>query len=214
MKIGLVTPDNARFRRASAQLDAALARYGRRLDEVAYVKDPQQESELSQESADTSSAVLNFRSHGITNVMFLDPSGVSELMFMNNAESQHYRPRYGFGQSEAAALRSTGVPAAQFVNSVTVGWFPRLDGVPANQTMYPQHEQRCLTLFAKHGIQFDSDDARRHADDICDTFDVLATALATPSSATQRGHDHRGDSRDARGPRGRYLPAVRHRPPA
>ncbi|MCW2587545.1 MAG: hypothetical protein JWN55_3061, partial [Frankiales bacterium] len=175
-KVGLLSFDVPRFVRATAQLRQALARHGRTLHEVAAVKYAEQQSELGQQSADISSAVLRFRSSGITHVLFLDPSGVSELLFMNNAESQHYRPRYGFGQSMAAALRSTGVPAAQFVNSVTVGWFPRLDGVRG--ATYPPAEKACLELFTRRGISFDSDNARRHAGDICDSFSFFALAVS------------------------------------
>lgn len=176
-KVGFLTYDYPPFARATAQLQAALARHGRRIDQIERVKFPEKQSDLSQEGAEISSAILRFRTNGITHVMFLDPSAVSELLFLNQAESQNYHPRYGFGQSGAAALRSTGVPAAQFVGSLTVGWFPRLDGVSAGETLYPPAEKRCLDLYAKNGIAFDSDNARRHAADICDSFDVLAIVV-------------------------------------
>jgi hypothetical protein len=180
-KVGFLTYDYAPFARATSQLRAALAKHGRRLDDVATVKYPEKQSDLSAEGADVSSAILRFRSDGITHVMFLDPSGVSQLLFLNQAESQGYRPRYGFGQSGAAALRSTGVPAAQFIGSVTVGWFPRLDGVPPSEGLYPPAEKACLAMFARNGISFDSDNARRHAADICDSFDVLNTVVGRAS---------------------------------
>ena len=178
-KIGLLTYDTPDFAKATTQLRAALKRYGRTITDVASVSP----KSVGAAGADISSAVLRFRSDGISHVLFEDPSGVAELLFLNDAESQHYRPKYGFGQSGAAALRSTGVPAAQFVGSVTVGWFPRLDGVPANETQYPAAEKPCLALFARNGITFDSDNARRHADDICDSFDY-ATALLSSITST------------------------------
>lgn len=175
-KVGFMTYDFPALNRATEQLKAALAVHGRKLDEVSKLTYPQSSGDEGAVAADISSTVLRFRSAGVTHVMFLDPSAVSELLFMNAAESQGYRPRYGFGQGGAAALRSTGVAKAQFTGALTVSWMPRLDGVPAAEQRWPSAEKTCLDRYAKNGLSFDSDNARRHAADICDIMELLWSA--------------------------------------
>lgn len=177
-KLGLVTVDSSSFTRAASVLDAELQRYGQRIAERQYVAPGQRQSDLGNQGAQISSAVLRFRQQGIDRVLFLDGSGTLTLLFMNNAESQKYRPRYGLlTQSAFGVLRSAGVPKEQLVESRAIGWFPRIDGTRSTDFIAPPGEAACLRIYREAGMAFDSTNAHRKAMDVCDYFEFLKLAL-------------------------------------
>jgi ABC-type branched-subunit amino acid transport system substrate-binding protein len=75
-----------------------------------------------------SEAVLRFRTSNVDRVVFLEPWD-GYAFFMQQAESQKYRPTYGLSSQGAfVATWETGlVPAAQMTGAYYVGWSPLQD---------------------------------------------------------------------------------------
>ncbi|MEY2434443.1 MAG: hypothetical protein QOC92_4168 [Acidimicrobiaceae bacterium] len=71
--------------------------------------------------AQFSSAVLQFKLHGIDHVIVTPDSGNVTLFFPQQAESQNYRPRYAFTSVNYPALMSN-VPPAQAERSMNVSF--------------------------------------------------------------------------------------------
>jgi hypothetical protein len=102
-KVGLVTWDDTNYRYAMEHgyLPDLAARGIKPALPPVYISVPQQLGALGDMTAAVSSAVTKFRSAGINHVIIQDgPAGVwagggLTLEWMNQAESQHYRPRYG-----------------------------------------------------------------------------------------------------------------------
>lgn len=115
VKLGLIhvdTPDQNGLYAAYAD---ELAQHGLKFAEtVTYTQD------ASAAIAATQSAVLRFRSAGITHVF-----GASAF-FLRAAESQGYRPRYAYLPG-LGALGVANSPAAQLNGALTVGWTPVSD---------------------------------------------------------------------------------------
>ena len=143
-------------------------------------------------AAAVSNAVLRFRSDGVTHVLILDASGVLTLLFLNTAESQRYRPRYGFNsQNGPQALADPGnIQTIQLVGSKGIGWIPAIDITPAqnppNGPYSNDTRRRCLAVMAKHGITFPNANAEAVAEAHCNTvfffkhvFDVMGAGDVT-----------------------------------
>jgi ABC-type branched-subunit amino acid transport system substrate-binding protein len=74
-----------------------------------------------------SSAVLRFKARGITHVQFVDVSGLVALQFMQYAETQQYRPRYGLSSANSLSAVQSAVSPQQLRGAIGVGWMPSLD---------------------------------------------------------------------------------------
>ena len=126
--------------------------------EVVYVPDPQSPTDVSGLSAAISSAVLRFNTRGISHVMILDTAAVASFLFMQEAESQGYRPRYGLNSQNgntilADLLRGSG-SQGQLNNSLSVGWLPTIDLAEQddpNDKATPSR-QRCLKIMVDGGL--------------------------------------------------------------
>ena len=145
-KIGLLWFGFSDFREARAKgLVPALARYGLTLEseyEASYSGNP---AELGQIAAQMQGAVLRFRNDGVDRVLTLDYQGTLQYFFMNNAESQEYRPKYGLATwSDAEFLRANG-SAAQLAGSTGIGWMPGYD-LAISQQPTDEPRKRCLAV--------------------------------------------------------------------
>lgn len=140
VKLGVIhvdTPDQNALYAAYAR---ELAKHGLKFaDSVTYDQD------ASAAMAATQSAVLRFRTNGITHVF-----GASAF-FMRHAESQNYRPRYaylpGFGTIGVA-----NSPAAQLRGALTVGWTPVSDVNKAQDPGDTPGAARCRAVMKAAGL--------------------------------------------------------------
>jgi hypothetical protein len=83
---------------------------------------------LSKMQGQLANAQLAFRTSGVTHVIIWDDNGVSTLFFMQNAENQKYRPRYGITSGNNMRLLSSGVaPDAQLNGATGMGFVPVFD---------------------------------------------------------------------------------------
>jgi ABC-type branched-subunit amino acid transport system substrate-binding protein len=129
-------------------------------------------------AASVKSAQLQFAAHGV-NVAFI-PNAIEMLVFMENAESQGYRPAY-INQGGGAALEAQGgiVPPAQMKNLHGFGWMPGIDVTQSHQPYAATPEQKaCLTKLKKHGLVPAAYNDFMFAYVTCDSLDLYAKALA------------------------------------
>lgn len=162
-KVGVVTIDTPAFNHATDQvLVPGLAKlgYAPAAADVVRVPYASQESDVGAQAAAISGAVLKFRSDAVTHVIILEASATVSLLFGNNADKQHYYPRYGANSQtgQEALLTSGAYPKSQLNGTVGIGWQPQLDIAPSENTPngpYTNAAQRsCLALYNAHGIKF------------------------------------------------------------
>jgi hypothetical protein len=162
-KVGVVTFDLPAFAHATDQvLVPALAKlgYGPAAADVIRVPAPKRTSDISAAAAGVSSAVLKFRSDGVSHVIIIEASGTLTLLFGNNADSQRFYPRYGANSQngQQALIDSGGFPKSQLPGTLGVGWQPTLDISPSENTPTGPYsndaQRRCLALYKAHGVTF------------------------------------------------------------
>jgi hypothetical protein len=135
VKVGIVTPDSADWAWTVPNvLVPALAQRGYKVDpgDISVWHYPDSTSDNGQAVSQIQSAVLKFRSDGVTHVLPVEQNSAS--FFATAAEGQHYRPRYGVNSRTAFELEGgTLVPRAQMAGAVGFGWVPDED-LPASET--------------------------------------------------------------------------------
>ncbi len=155
-KIGLISWDNAEYRYA---MDngwlPSLRAAGLTPTDVRYVAVPQSFNGIGDSGSAIASAVLRFRDQGIDHVFISDgPAGIFTgagltLLFMQNAKSQRYYPRYGLNTNNVPDFDSH--PQDQLVGMIAID---SQSTEPANDvgiTPNPQRE-RCLNIMRKKGL--------------------------------------------------------------
>ena len=123
----------------------ALKRHGITLKSeyrATYKGDP---AELGQIASQMQNASLRFRADGVDRVLTLDYNGTLQFFFMQNAENQGYRPKYGLASwSDAEFLRANS-SKEQLAGSTGIGWLPAYDVDQQHQPLDPA-KQRCLAI--------------------------------------------------------------------
>ena len=124
-KIGLISWDDPEYRYAMNNgWLAALHAAGLKETDVRYIAIPADPGTISDASAAISSAVLRFRREGIDHVFISDgPAGIFAgtgltLLFLENAQTQGYKPRYGFNTNNSPDFDSH--PKAQLVDMLAI----------------------------------------------------------------------------------------------
>jgi hypothetical protein len=189
-KVGIISWDDANYRYGvSNGYLAALKRLGKTAD-AAFIAEPQTAGAISDSSAAVSSAVLKFRSAGIDHVFIQDgPAGVFglgglTLLFLQNAKSQNYYPRYGFnannvpGYSIYPADQQHGMLAVDYTD-----YMPEQDaGIGANPA-----RSRCLAIMAKYGVTANDQTTRGTAAQACQDIWFVESLLRRASQPTLQG---------------------------
>ena len=179
-KLGLLYPAQQPQQRIFADIKTRLTHLGYPVYEYQY-----DASNLNNESASMSNAVLQMRNNGVTHIL---SSESDVLLFMTAADGQHYRPRYGLTSYHAAAVQLQGtVPTTQLIGSMGVGWLPGTD-VDAAHSPGPVSpgETSCRTLMRNAGQDTSSASVAVVAFAICDGVRLIAAAVdasGSPSSA-------------------------------
>jgi hypothetical protein len=178
-KVGILSLDMPAFKGAiDRTLVPALAKLGYRPDaaDIVYANQPQSQADVGNTAAAVSSAVLKFRSDGVTHVFILEDSAVLSLLFANNADSQGYHPRYaGNTQNGYQALLDQGAyPRGQLPGTVGIGWVPGIDVTPSENTddgPYSNETRRkCIALYKAHGVSYSSANAAQIALGTCNSL--------------------------------------------
>lgn len=165
VKLGVIHVDTPEQNALYAAYARELAKHGLKFAEtVTYDRD------VPAAMAATQSAVLRFRSRGITHVF-----GASAF-FLRAAESQNYRPRYAY----LPGLGMIGVdnsPPAQLKGALTVGWTPASDVNGPQDPGDTPGAARCRAVMKAGGLSTANrvDLALMYA--VCDDVFVLRDAL-------------------------------------
>jgi ABC-type branched-subunit amino acid transport system substrate-binding protein len=173
-KFGLVYVDSPSFKRNLPGLVSALAHYGAKLTDSAGVPPVNNFADIGANQAPLKSAVLRFASQGINHVLFFD-DGVASGLFMIQAASQNYNPRYGVQGGDLSGQQA--VPASQFKGTVGVGWSPAHD--LNNPPPMGAGARQCADFEKAHGQDYYALNM-----DVCQHVDTLARAVTAAGSIT------------------------------
>jgi hypothetical protein len=146
-KIGILAFDLPYIKRAVEEtFKPAIARHGGTVLETVYMQVSYQDV-----GAQVSSAVLQFKAQGIDLVLpsFAVGGGATGI-FMHEAETQGYRPRYGLSSLDGPIVidGTLNAPESQLRNAVGVGYDPTRD-VANNQLAPSRNERRCWNMVNK-----------------------------------------------------------------
>jgi hypothetical protein len=148
---------------------------------------PESSADNGSTIAQIQSAVLRFRSDGVSHVL---PMEINSLgFFAQPAEAQHYRPRYGLSTAtEVQVFAGNLVPNSQLKGAIGLGWSPALDLPPANNPPTGPYAgpgaKHCLDVMSGAGFTFSDANARGVALIVCDEFySMRDTINAIPSGA-------------------------------
>lgn len=174
-RIGVLHYDAPReTRTVDGTLSSALAAHGLLLTERSAVATPVDASDLVARDRDVANAALRFKLADVDRVLFVRGSGLAAA-FMEAAERNDYRPRYGLTTVElpVAALE---VPAEQLVGARGLGWYPDLDLLPRRPESWPARSA-CLDFFHERGFQTATTVDRIFAVSVCEAFWFTRAAI-------------------------------------
>ncbi|MDP9102240.1 MAG: ABC transporter substrate-binding protein [Actinomycetota bacterium] len=143
--IGLLSYDYPQAQRFAKLIGDELAKIGETIKITFVAQYADSTSGLGSTIAQIQSAVLKFRSAGVTHVMSSAIPGGVGVAFLPAAKSQHYYPRYGLTSFDAIS----GMPADQMVDALAVGWW--LHDVDAAHEIANPTTKLCRKIFAKNG---------------------------------------------------------------
>ncbi|MCA1708791.1 MAG: ABC transporter substrate-binding protein, partial [Actinobacteria bacterium] len=180
-KLGLLTYEHPNYKYAvDKNLKPALARYGLKLSDEAYVTFPRTFDQNSSTARDTNNAALKFKTNGITHVITFENGGLPTGTFMISADKQQYAPRYGLDSqmapNEIARTLDPDTAGRQLENARAVGWIPQAD-VRKDERPQSSTYVRCLKIMRQHNVQMDSSNAEGQALQICDSAWFLKAAI-------------------------------------
>lgn len=170
-RIGLLTWDDPQYRFAMTNgYLKALQEAGLRATDVRYIGVPQGADSLADAGAAISSAVLRFQQQGIDHVYIGDgPAGVFlnaglTFLFLNNARSQQYYPRYAFNSNNDPDFESH--PQDQLVGMLAID---ASDHDAANDEGLPLNpvRERCFSAMRARGLPVGGSQTRGNALEAC-----------------------------------------------
>jgi hypothetical protein len=172
-KVGYLCPDTPIGHRVGGMIERELTRVGHPTNDAIY---------YSTNPADVSGYVLQFKADGVTHVLFCD---LNLFVFATQAESQHYRPRYGVSTFNTPVLFLQGVvPNAQLNGAIGSGFDPTLDVDSQRDPslgIMPAVAQ-CERIAKQSGISYPP--AKRFAHAVLrDTCDILQLIVASARTA-------------------------------
>lgn len=190
--VGLLRRDTPLDARVADDLKAELARHGVSVaEEVAF-------SSGNESATQFSGAALRFRSRGVTHVANMIAGSI--VFFMQSAESQGYRPRYGLSSRDGpGAWVQVLAPPGQLTGSLGIGWIPLHDVDRANDPgPVSQNQSLCFELMRKAGEDMSNRLVQVVAARYCDAFFLFAAGFQGASAVTTEGFEQRvgqfGDS--------------------
>lgn len=170
-KIGLLRYDRPSDQRAAEQgIKRTLTANNLKLTDEVGISYLSRVSDLSVVAAQTSNAALRFRTNEISHLLIQDRRALG-FIFMNSAESQNFRPRYGLTSFSQPRELPGLVPAEQLKRALGVGWLPVTDVQP--QRIPPPNASRrlCIEILKKAGVS--SPELNQAAMSYCDDFFFL-----------------------------------------
>lgn len=185
--LGIVAYDTPAYRYATDEVVLPrLAALGVEVVERAAVGQPDAVAGLGAMSSQLGNAILRFRAAGVDRVIFVEAGGAVTFLFMNEAESQGYRPKYGLHTLNIPEFQADDqAPAAQLDGAIGVGWVP---GDDLDEAQYPPGltgVDRCLEIFRAAGVSTGVSPASSLG--YCDAIFLLKEALERAPSLDAAG---------------------------
>jgi hypothetical protein len=191
-KIGLISWDTNEYRYSMNKgWLPALHESGLKETDVRYIAVPSSATSISDASAAISSAVLKFQQEGIDHVFISDGSagifagtGLT-LLFLEDAKSQRYYPRYGFNTNNSPGWSNLPADEESGMLPVDSGDLHKRDdeGVPLN----PERE-RCFADMTKAGLPVGDDQTQTLAVGACEIAFFAQAALQRATAGTTLPH--------------------------
>ena len=157
---------------------------------VRFIAPPQNAGAIADSSAAVSNAVLAFRTAGVDHVFIQDGAagifglGGLSLLFLQNAKSQNYFPRYGFNANNVPGF--SVYPADQQRGMIAVDFSDYMPSQDAGLTPNAARE-RCLGVMKKRGVNASDQATYLTAAAACDQIWFLETLLGRAKQPTLRG---------------------------
>lgn len=180
--VGLFVVDAPPYRRSADALGAALRALGLTVV-VATVRDSES-GDYGTAARDASSAVLRFRTEGVTETLFLSRNAFEPTLFMQAASSQGYQPRYLLTSQQYPGGLVGLVPPDQLEGAVALGWAPPADLV-ADAATSPRARD-CVKRLAARGRSYESAAQLSVGLLACDGLDLLDRAAELPGGVSSR----------------------------
>lgn len=182
VKIGVMYLDTPAQRHSfETVLEPALARHGQSVGEEAALSS----QSIQEQLAAIQNTVLRFRAANVTHVVIMDTGGIGTV-FMPQAESQGYRPKYGLHSLSQPAIMQDIVPKEQLAGATAMGWLPTVDVANPQRPEPNRTLATCLEIMTEAGEDMSSA-ARGAASVYCDMTFVLAAAAAQAPTFTSEG---------------------------
>jgi hypothetical protein len=178
VKTGVLVTSDTQGAAVLKVYDKALAKIGQKPVVFRYAPNG------SQQQTDFQSAVLQFRSAGVTHVL---SDGVNISLFMIQASSQTYRPRYALtSYSAPQPFVQTLAPEDQLKGALGIGSAPTIDVNLADDPGPTPGSAWCLKALKDGGQTFNSDKrfAQAIAFALCDGFRMLVAAAKAGGGLT------------------------------
>ena len=195
-KVGIVTYEGRAFAHAVDQVMVPAlhnAGYDVAPADIIRVATEKATSDTGATGAATSSAVLKLRGDGVTHVIIFDRKGLLTLFFTRAADSQNYRPRYGFDTQNGvqALVTSAALPKQQLIGSKGIGWYPTLDvqaaDNPPNGPYANDQTRACLALLKSKNVEPADPNSTALALNDCSSWWLLRDALNASGVLTRAG---------------------------
>jgi hypothetical protein len=182
--LGLLRFNGGVFDRlADGILKPHLASLGYELTDEVRISTPKGVSDFGAMANELNSAVLRMRSKGVTHVMMLENNGIIAFFFLDQAESQGYRPRYGFNSMDVPQVIQKQNGPEQLTGAVVSGWMPTSDYATADHPGGNDAWTRCAAIMEGAGIE----PVGYYVHPRCDSFFFLKEALEAGPELTTAG---------------------------
>ncbi|HEX3705194.1 MAG TPA: hypothetical protein VHV76_01065 [Mycobacteriales bacterium] len=178
VKVAIIAENVPADQQAAQVLSAALARDGHPpVAQFNYTVG------ASGTTSNLSSAVLQFRSRGVTHVIGAD-AGTGA--FMVQAQSQHYYPRYGVNTIDLPASSLTpDAPKKQLQGALGIGWYPTLDvGFAQDPGYLSPADKACVAALKKSQSYTNLRFAFALGVAFCDGFGLIRAAVVAAGGLT------------------------------
>lgn len=136
---------------AVTEMKEALRAAGANVVAEAGIDVPRNANDIAPAVRDIANAVVRFRVARVDRVVAVDV-GMGIGLFMQFAEAQQYRPRYGVNTTNAPTSLIANVPHEQLRGAIGIGFAPLIDVDAAQDPGAPATREECIGIFRRAGI--------------------------------------------------------------
>ena len=183
--LGLLRFDAPVFERMSNNVfKPRLQQLGYTLTDEVVIQSPKGVGDFGGMANELNAAVLRMKAKGVTHLMFLENNGIAAFFFFGQAESQGFRPRYGFNSLDILGTMENNADPMQLQNAVGVSFYP-----PSDLNGDRDHLGNNPNLLLCEQIMRDAGllTTGYYVQPRCDAFFFLAEALRHAPALTKEG---------------------------